>query len=796
MRPAGQLDLSPASLLVHDPVDDTVQPGTTPASQLGAVIALVGFGLFVTGLGDALARAGHQTPALPMFFVGLLVMSVPCAWRLTSRSATRSERVAVSLALGIGLLGSYYVRSPLIFDWFDELIHGATLNRMLSDRTLLVHNGILPISPYYPGLELVTVAAKWVTGLPVVLAQLVVVLAQRVIVVLCVFLVVERVCRSARAGGIGVLVYVANPSFYTFASWDYGPLALAFAVATVHFLLSSLDTRALASTLGPDRPSSSARRGLLGSVHAHRDFLLALASMAALVVTHHLTAALTAGLLVVWAAGLWLDGRSRDARSIGLAAVAGVVLVLGWGAFVGSHLVSYLGPIFSDASNGFSSAIGHRHSRALFHTDSSQGGASSWEILLMLAAAASFCLLLCPSLLAVVRNRTPLRGILRYLPVTVAAAYPFAMLGSISSGSSQVGERTTTFIFFGMAVVIGGWLATRIAIRRSRPERVATITVATVCFLGSMIFGSGPDVTYVPGPYLVAANQRSVGAPSLAMAQWASDHLAAGSNVAADRQSGALLADLADLNLVTSINGFASPAPLYFSNGFSPSDLGLIRRDRIRYIVVDRRLASSPPLFGTYFEPGEAKPGTRLTSAQLSKFDSVPGVRRVYDNGPFQIYDVTRLLGVPLPSPSGPERGAGTTGTDLPVLIAALAVGIVAFVRIRTRRPRRITDRAVVRWVVGGLVSGMALAAVTIPTSLPPTAIGLGSLALVLILILTTTRTRPPSDAHPANDTTAQPGDPSPTPRDAAPASRAVPIALLAVAIVWARWMRRRNGFS
>ena len=470
-----QLDVKAAPLLVRNAAGGSLALGPSSPSRLGTVVALVGAGLFVTGLGDALARAGHQAPALPLFFVGLLAIFSPCAWRLTSRTADRSERVAVSLVLGVGLLASYYIRSPLIFDWFDELIHGATLNRFLGSRTLLVHNRILPVSPYYPGLELLTVAVKWMTGLPVVLAQLVVVLAQRVVLVLCVFLVVERVCRSTRAAGIGVLVYAANPSFYTFASWDYGPLALAFAVATVHFLLASLDARASRPTANlSDRSAPSAAASRLGFFHTHRDLLLAIASMAALVVTHHLTAFLTAGLLVVWAVGLWMDGRPEDARTIGLAAAASVALVFGWSAFVGSHLLSYLGPIFSDASNGFSSAIGHHHSsRSLFHTDSRQGGSSHWEILVMLAAAVSFCLLLCPSVLAVVRKRTALGGVLRFLPVAIAAAYPFAMLASISSGSSQVGERTTTFIFFGMAIVIGGWLATRISKHRSTVERAA-----------------------------------------------------------------------------------------------------------------------------------------------------------------------------------------------------------------------------------------------------------------------------------------------------------------------------------
>lgn len=794
-----RLDGNAVPLLVREGTNDPVAAGATSPSRLGAVIAIVGAALFVTGLGDALARTGHQSPALPMFFAGLIAIFVPCAWRLASATPARTERVAVSLVLGIGLLASYYLRSPLIFDWFDELIHGATLNRLLDSRTLLVHNNILPVSPYYPGLELVTVATKWMTGLPVVLAQLVVVLAQRVVLVLCVFLIVERISRgSARAAGIGVLVYAANPSFYTFASWDYGCLALIFAIATVHFLLTSIDERARASTTTTSVGSEGSMPTVEPSRHeflrSHRDVMLAFASLAALVVTHHLTAWLTAGLLVLWAVGLWIDGRRGAARLIGFAAAMSIVLVSGWSAFVGSHLTSYVGPLLSAAWTGFISAIDHhRSSRPLFHTSATQGGSSHWEIAVMLAAAVCFCLALVPSVLGVIRKRTTNGGKLRFLPVIVAAGYPFAMLASLSSGSSQVGERATTFIFFGMAIVIGIWLATRISMRRSLLERAATLLIATVCFLGGMIFGSGPDVTYVPGPYLVGANQRSVSAPSLAMAQWASTHLLRGSNVAADRQNGALLADFGDLNFVTNISGLTDPTPLFFSQHFDPYERSLIRKDHIRYIVVDRRLASSLPLFNSYIEPGEAKPGTRLTLAELSKFDSLPGAIRVYDNGPIQVYDVSHLLGLsPLVRSGG--AGATVTGTDPVVLIAAIAVAIIVLARIRRRARRlRITDQAVVRWLVGLLVLGLAFGAAAVPSHLPPTAIGLGGLAAVLVISLAATRTRPTSGAIPVVAGSGQSVEGQPISSRLELARTTAGVGVVVAAILWALHDRRRR---
>ena len=90
----------------------------------------------------------------------------------------------------------------------------ATLVRLLDSRALFEINPVLPISSFYPGIELVTAAIRWLTGLPLLLDQMVVLVLARILLVLCVFLIVERVCHSSRAGGIGVLVYTANPQFY------------------------------------------------------------------------------------------------------------------------------------------------------------------------------------------------------------------------------------------------------------------------------------------------------------------------------------------------------------------------------------------------------------------------------------------------------------------------------------------------------------------------------------------------------------------------------------------------------
>ncbi len=193
--------------------------------------------------------------------------------------------------------------------------------------------------------------------------------------------------------------------------------------------------------------------------------------------------------------------------------------------------------------------------------NSAGGGTPSWEEALILASTVFFCLIILISLYAVIWKKSVRGGRLRYLPAAIAATYPLAMLTNISSDAKEIGARTTTFIFFGVAVVVGGWLAGRLSMQRRVIERMATIGVAVICFLGSTLYGGGPLPILVNGPYIVGAHERSLGSPSLALAQWVSTHLPAGSHVAVDRDNAGLLNDFGQVDPVSPLNGSHRPGP-------------------------------------------------------------------------------------------------------------------------------------------------------------------------------------------------------------------------------------------
>ena len=738
-------------------------------SRLGSVLAIVGLGLLMVGLSDSFGRVGPQLPVVPLFLVGLAFIFAPCAWRLTSTAATRNERVWVCVILGLALQASYVFRSPLIFDNFDELNNGATLTRLLDSRALFQDNPILPVNPYYPGIQLVTAGTRWLTGLPLLLDQDVVLVLARIVLVLCVFLIVERACHSSRAGGIGVLVYAANPEFYSLgAQYGYQTLSLAFAVAAVYLLFVSID-------------APQPKRGRL--------FALALFSVAGMIVSHHVTSWLTVGFLVVWAAGLrfitdphgrpataapagqiigpedlarspagiasrtkQLARRKEQARIVGLAALVGVVLVAAWTAFIGHVLTGYIDPIVQEGVQSAAEMVRQLHGNRELFQNSAGGGTPSWEEALVFAAVVLFCLIILISLYPLIWKKSVRGGRLRYLPAAIAATYPLAMLTNLSSAAKEVGSRTTTFIFFGVAVIVGGWLGERILVQRRVIERMATIGVAVICFWGSTLYGGGPLLILVNGPYIVGAHERSVSSPSLALANWVSTHLPEGSHVAVDLDNAGLLNDFGQVEPVSPLNGSESPAPLFFGQQITPSDIALIRKDDIRYIVTDTRLTEALPLFGAYIAPGETARPTRLTAAELEKFNSIRGVYRIYDNGAIQVYDLSRLLGErPLVVPSHSVRSIRATGANVVVLVLAILVAAVWLVRLRRRaRLVPINEHMVVCWMVGALAIGVFGAFAILLIHLPPTLIAILCLVALLALGLRPAkwRTHPERNGH------------------------------------------------
>jgi len=689
-------------------VETPAPPGPAPRAgdpRALLAVAVSGAGLLVQTIGYALGWAGRPY-AIAYFYTGLVLIVAPCAWVLIGRSASRAQRLGVGLSLALLLYLSYFLTSPLLATRFDETLHVATLRSVLGGDGVFAANSMLPVSPYYPALELITAAVRWLTGWPVTACEAVVVVVARAGLVLALYLLVERFTRSARAAGVAVLLYCASSQFYFFnAQFAYQTIAITFTLGLIYFVQRAIDA-----------PARWPRGPLAG----------ALAMIIGVTLSHHLTSWLTVAVLWAWAllhrlgehrlgehrlGGDRVGGHRRATRIVSAAAVASTVAVGGWTAVVGSRISTYLLPLFSDAQHQLGGVLsGSTNSKKLF-VDTSGAQTPPWERVAMFGSMLIWVALVVVAGWSALRGRTLGRSRLVLLPVGVAALYPLLLLARVSPVATNVADRASTFVFFALVLVVAVWAVPHL----DRVNRVATVAVTVVLMLGGVILGSGPDWERVPGPYLVGAEQRSVDASSLAAARWAGAHMPAGSAFASDVTLSALIPDYADASPVLAIGGRQNVSDLFFTPNVDGRDLALIRDNGIAFVVVDTRLSMSLPHAGTYFEPNVDNPaGTpaRVTAQSLTKFETAPGFVKVLD-GPVRIYDVRTILGQPrtyADRASSPVPGS-TVGWQL--ILSTLVVGVALLVLVaRRRRPTRPTRP--LQLLLGALAIAVVAAAIVV----------------------------------------------------------------------------------
>lgn len=627
------------------------------AGVAGPMFFVMCAGLFVGGLAAVAGRQG-RTPAEvdALFWTSLVLMFVPAAGAVLSpRTSSRQRRFAV-VALGLVLQVSRFMLYPLSAVFHDELAHTATLISIEHTHHLFGANPLLPVSSYYPGLEIATYSIHALLGVPDRLAMAVVLVTARLVMTLALLAIFERLGRSERFACTAVLLYACNEQYLFFNSqFSYQTLALPLALLVIYLLLRNAPSYILGArlTLTCTADCHGARCDALsndidGSALRPvrwRAALLPLSAMAATVITHHLTAMLLAGTLGAW----WLLGLRRErgtgfSRVLFSAFVGASVLTAAWTAVPGNPVIGYLQQIGQTAAASTGAFLsGKRAPHALF-ADPSGYHAPLWEVGISIVSDLLVFVVLVLAVLHLWRRRHRLARPLAVLLALAACCYPIVPAGHFASATSEVTDRSSSFLFIGVAFVTAWWLLDRT--RSARRSRTAvTCALVGVVFVGQVILGSGPQWAQTPGTFLVSADSRSVDAYNLAAARWEASHIPRGTHVLADRVGSLLAGAVGNLYAVSHIADNVNASRVLLAPHFNGKDIRLIRQLDIHYVIVDVRDAQGLPRMGIYYESGEyqqnrTKPVSR---AALTKLATVPGVQRVYSNGPISIYNVTKF---------------------------------------------------------------------------------------------------------------------------------------------------------
>jgi hypothetical protein len=624
-----------------------------PKAQPSATIGLFPILALTNALGLLMISCSYYLSALQygsyvlesLFLSGLLVMFVPNFLRLLSPKTTRLERISLLLMLGICFYCVFFMTSPLHVSWYDEFLHWRTVNDILSTGHLFSKNSMLPASPYYSGLEIVTDAICTTTGLSPFYAGVVVILSARVVITFSLFLLYECITGSSRMASIALLIYMANPHFLLFDSiFSYETLALPLAMFLFYILarfqITTKDQR----------------------------WIVAMAWIVLIVVslTHHMTDYVSIGLLLLWA-GVSLFRPTPWQTRIHLAAIAlfGSTFALIYAFLLpGNPVWGYLSEYFGGAFAQLAHIItGTGIARPLF---SSAGQVSPpWDRLLMITSVGIITCCLPFGLLCLIRMK-------RHLTFSVVLGlfsllYPITQAFRFTEFGAEITDRSAAFLFLPIAYVLillityfwsspiqntkrhfGRMLTFLLpasgddTARYPRQRATVLITSAlAVVFLGSVIVAFGANLSALPGPYIVGADTRSVEPEGIEAAKWSLVALGPNNPIATDRINQMLMSTYGGQRMITNLNDNVDISPLFFSSQLSSDDIGIIQYMKIRYLVVDLRLSNALPLDGFYFESDHPK--SPIAKEALTKFNTIPQINRLFDSGNIVIYD-TRIL--------------------------------------------------------------------------------------------------------------------------------------------------------
>jgi len=596
---------------------------TTIPAGLAVLSAL---GVLLVAFGNNAARTSGAA-AQPLFWAGLVLIYAPIAFRLLSRSASRTERMVLVCVLSVTLFLVKVLYSPVRFEFYDELGWWRATHDLLRTGNPFSSNPLVVTTPGFPGLDLFTAPLSQLGQLSIFDSGTIVVGIVRTVMMVALFLFFERATCSTRAAGIAVAVYACNPSFLYFnAQFAYESIALLLGVT---LLLLTV------------RWSDSAKLEVAGV----RSLGIAIVLVAvALAVTHHMTSYGIFGLLTLWAIlTLLQDKQVPLIRTAAMPAIALGVAASAWFAFVaGGVTVTELGGVLGSAIRSFFDLLlGGAGPKKPFEA----GGQTNSTLARGIAVVSVL------TLIAVipVGLRKLWRGSrsdpLRWTLALVAILY-LAMLGlRLTANGTETSQRASEFVFIGLAYLAATVVVDVRRVAASRRWALGLTVLGTLVFLGSFIIGEPPQGRQ-PGSFLVSAERRSVSAQGLAAAEFAANDLPPNSRILVDHANATLMGSFGGLDPITTKVAGTPISRVYTDPTFAAPARRVIVRGRIDYIVVDRRLARSVPVGGYYFtreEPNAYSITKPISRQALTKFSDVSGLAKVYGNGTIAIYDTSGL---------------------------------------------------------------------------------------------------------------------------------------------------------
>ncbi|WP_328470288.1 hypothetical protein OHA21_04145 [Actinoplanes sp. NBC_00393] len=621
------------TVVIRIPAEPKPEPKPTGPLDLGYapwVLAISSLGVVLVAL--AYGGGRHEsTWAMTAYWIGQIIVFTPVVFRLLSRLAG----VAESFLLVMGLAANQYMLkwmySPDQFRFPDELQHWMATTLITESGDLFRPNQALPPAVHFPGLAEMGASVSQLTGLSVTAAGTIVAGVAHLIFVGILFAAVLRGSNSPAMAGVACVTYATAMHYLFFNSmFLYQTAALPFFMLAVW----------------------AHRRWRTGG--GRKFIAIALVGIAMTTVSHHVTAfALVATLGLLALTEVFLE-KPRPWATLGLPFIAGAI-VAAWIGFVATDVIAYLEAPVDSLRASLNQMFGGG--------EDAEATVTPPVPLVQLAVQGAGLLGLLILFLAVARDMLLRkdRDAWRWAALVGGGVF-FAGNGArfLGSGGPEIAGRLSTFTYVPMSIIAAIAIVYAVQLippkdengRRwlSAPPPGLSVTTGrrlagqvylgtaliTVLMIGARTGGWPPVSALLPGPYLPAAYERSVDEFGVDAAFWQAATLPHGTRVGGDITAVALSSTYGRMDPVREVGA------LFYASQWTAEEDDLAAGVGLSYLVVDDRLGDDLPSNDAYFQndPMAGRITEPIPDSQLTKFDRVSTISRLYDNGHVRIYQI------------------------------------------------------------------------------------------------------------------------------------------------------------
>ncbi|MDH3226834.1 MAG: hypothetical protein OEM67_07060, partial [Thermoleophilia bacterium] len=362
--------------------------------------------------------------------------------------------------------------------------------------------------------------------------------------------------------------------------------------------------------------------------------LVAVLTISATIMTHHLTAYLLVAFLLASCVASVVTARKSNYWDL---AIFSAVATLAWVFLIAPSTTGYLGFIFGEAFAGVQEAVvGDSAARAPFE------GEQTSPLAPRVVGALSTLTLVVALLVGLARRwRLAIGDPALVILFAVGALYPLALAGRLVPSVWETANRASEFLFVGVALLVALSGVHMLRTARSRwlgQAAFGGLAVLTIC--GAVIVG-WPDNIRLAQPYRAEIGERSVEFQTVTSARWMLATYGPGHRIGGPRGSARpqLTAGRQEL-LVGAANG--NIAGILESPPLVESEQRGLAINEIEFMLVDRRRISSDSMAANFFGlsgPSRAQSERLNPPGDILQFDAA-GADRVFDAGSVAIYDL------------------------------------------------------------------------------------------------------------------------------------------------------------